>query len=85
MVHVFKDRTFAIEIKCSPVSAMIKKAAGIEAGSGTPNLKKVGKITMKQIETIAAEKGKEMTGHSVAALSRTIAGTARSMGVDVIG
>ena len=84
MIHVYKDRTFSFELKCSPVSAMIKKVVGIELGSGVPNKNKVGKITKKQIETIAAEKGKEMTGHSLEALCRTIAGTARSMGVDVV-
>lgn len=84
MIHVFKDRTFTFELKCSPVSAMIKKAAGIESGSGVPNKNKVGKLTQKQVEAIAAEKGKEMTGHSIEALCRTVAGTARSMGVDVV-
>lgn len=85
LIYVYKDRTFSFELKCPPASSMIKKAAGIESGSGVPQKNKVGKITKKQLEAIAAEKGKEMTGHSIEALMRTIAGTARSMGVDVVG
>lgn len=84
LIYVYKDRSFSFELKCPPASSMIKKAAGIDAGSGVPHKNKVGKITHKQLEAIAAEKGKEMTGHSKEALMRTIAGTARSMGVDVV-
>jgi large subunit ribosomal protein L11 len=64
---------------------LIKDAAGIEKGSGVPNKDKVGKINADQLRAIAEEKGKELSGHSTEALMRTIAGTARSMGVEVEG
>ncbi len=85
VVTVYKDRTFSFEIKQPPASVLIKEAAKIEKGSGVPNKDKVGKLTRAQIEAIAKEKGKEMTGHSVEALARSLAGTARSMGVTVEG
>lgn len=85
VVTVYKDRTFTFEIKQPPASILIKDAAKIEKGSGVPNKDKVGKLTKAQLEAIAKEKGKEMTGHSVDALVRTLAGTARSMGVTVEG
>lgn len=85
VVTVFKDRTFTFEIKQPPASILIKEAAKIEKGSGVPNKDKVGKLTKAQLEVIAKEKGKEMTGLSTDALVRTLAGTARSMGVTVEG
>ena len=85
VVTVYKDRTFSFEIKQPPASVLIKEAAKIEKGSGVPNKDKVGRLTRAQIEAIAKEKGKEMTGHSVEALARSLAGTARSMGVTVEG
>jgi len=85
VITVYKDRTFSFEIKSPPAAVMIKDAAGIEKGSGVPNKDKVGKLTQDQLKAIAQEKAKEMTGHSVEAMMRTIAGTARSMGVTVEG
>ncbi|NJL31921.1 MAG: 50S ribosomal protein L11 [Phycisphaerales bacterium] len=85
VVTVYKDRTFTFEIKQPPASILIKEAAKIEKGSGVPNKDKVGKLTKAQLEVIAKEKGKEMTGLSTDALVRTLAGTARSMGVTVEG
>jgi len=80
---VYKDRTFAFEIKQPPAAVMIKDVLKLEKGSGVPNKEKVGKLTKAQLEAIAKEKQKEMTGHSLEAMMRTIAGTARSMGVTV--
>ncbi len=85
VVTVYKDRTFTFEIKQPPASILIKEAAKIEKGSGVPNKDKVGKLTKAQLEAIAKDKGKEMTGLSTEALVRTLAGTARSMGVTVEG
>lgn len=85
VVTVYKDRTFSFEIKQPPASVMIKDVAKIEKGSGVPNKDKVGKLTKVQLEAIAKEKMKEMTGHSVEAIMRTLAGTARSMGVTIEG
>lgn len=81
VITVYKDRTFTFEIKSPPAAVMIKDVAGIEKGSGVPNKDKVGKLTAEQLKGIAEEKAKELTGHSVEAMMRTIAGTARSMGV----
>lgn len=85
VITVYKDRTFSFEIKSPPAAVMIKDVAGIEKGSGVPNKDKVGKLTTEQVKSIAEEKAKELTGHSVEAMMRTIAGTARSMGVTVEG
>jgi len=83
VITVYKDRTFSFEIKSPPAAVMIKDAAGIDKGSGVPNKDKVGKLTADQLKAIAQEKAKELTGHSVEAMMKTIAGTARSMGVTV--
>jgi len=83
VITVFADRTFTFEIKSPPAAVMIIDAAGIEKGSGVPNKDKVGKLTQDQLKAIAEEKAKELTGHSVEAMMRTIAGTARSMGVEI--
>lgn len=83
IITVFADRTFEFEIKSSPAAVMICDAAKAEKGSGTPNTVKVGKITKAQLEAIAKEKMKDMSAASIEAAMRTIAGTARSMGVTV--
>ena len=85
VITVYKDRSFEFEIKSPPAAVLVKDAAGVEKGSGEPNKTKVGKLTADQIRAIVEEKGKEMTGHSVEAKMRTIAGTARSMGITVEG
>ncbi|MEX0744924.1 MAG: 50S ribosomal protein L11, partial [Phycisphaeraceae bacterium] len=77
VITVYKDRTFEFEIKSPPAAVLLKDAAGVEKGSGVPNKDKVGKVTVDQIRAIADEKVKEMTGHNVEAMMRTIAGTAR--------
>lgn len=85
LVSVYQDRTFDIEIKSPPAAVMIKDMASIEKGSGVPNKDKVGTLTMDQVYAIAEEKAKELTGKDRDANARTIAGTARSMGVVVEG
>ncbi len=85
VITVFKDRSFTFEIKSPPAAVMIKDAAGVEKGSGVPNKDKVGKITQEQLRAIAKEKAKELTGHTPEAMMRTLAGTARSMGITVEG
>lgn len=85
VITVYKDRSFDFEIKSPPAAVLIAEAAGVQKGSGQPNKNKVGKITQAQVRKIAEEKVKEMTGHSIEAMMRTVAGTARSMGVTVEG
>ena len=72
-------------LKTPPAAVLVRKAIGIEKGSGTPNTKKVGKITRKQLEAIAQQKMPDLTAADLDAAVRTIAGSARSMGVDVEG
>lgn len=85
IVTVYSDRTFDLEIKSSPASALIKEAAKAEKGSGVPNKEKVGKITREQVRKIAAEKQADLNSNSIEAAMRVIEGTARSMGVTVEG
>jgi large subunit ribosomal protein L11 len=85
VITVYNDRSFTFIMKTPPASVLIKKAIGIESGSATPNTAKVGKISRKQLEDIAKLKAPDMTAASLEAGVRTIAGSARSMGVDVEG
>ena len=85
VITVYSDRSFTFIMKTPPASVLIRKAIGIEKGSGTPNTAKVGKITRAQIEEIAKTKPPDLTAADLAAAVRTIAGSARSMGVDVEG
>jgi len=85
VITVYKDRTFDFEVKQPPAAVQILEAAGVPKGSGVPNKDKVGEITKAQVEKIAKEKMKEMTSHSLEAAMRTVAGTARSLGVTVEG
>ena len=85
VITVYKDRSFDFEVKSPPAAVLLADAAGVQKGSGEPNKNKVGKVTQDQLRSIAAEKQKEMTGHSVEAVMRTLAGTARSMGITVEG
>jgi len=84
IVTIFEDRTFTFILKKPPVPDMIKKAAGIEKGTGTAGKEKVGKITMSQVEEIAKNKMPDLNTKDLEAAKRTVAGTARSMGVEVI-
>jgi large subunit ribosomal protein L11 len=83
IVTVYSDRTFDLEVKSSPASAMIKDEAKIEKGSGVPNKQKNGKLTPAQVRKIAEAKMQDLNANSVEAAMRIIEGTARSMGVTV--
>jgi large subunit ribosomal protein L11 len=85
VITVYSDRSFTFIMKTPPASVLIRKAIGIEKGSGTPNTSKVGKITRKQLEEVAKTKQPDLTAADLDAAVRTIAGSARSMGVDVEG
>ena len=85
IITVYSDRSFTFVMKTPPASVLIRKALGIEKGSGTPNSAKVGKISRKQLEEIAKLKTPDLTAANLEAAVRTVAGTARSMGVDVEG
>ena len=81
LITVYSDRSFEFEIKTSPASVLIASTLKIEKGSSTPNTTKVGKLTKAQLKKIAEEKMKDLNTSNVEAAMRTIAGTARSMGV----
>jgi large subunit ribosomal protein L11 len=85
IITVYSDRSFTFIMKTPPASVLIRKAIGIEKGSGVPNTQKVGKISRQQIEEVAKTKTPDLTAADLEAAVRTIAGTARSMGVDVEG
>jgi len=85
VITVYSDRSFTFVTKSSPASHYLKIAAGITSGSGEPNKTKVGKVTRKQVEEIAAKKENDLTAGSIDAAVKTIAGTARSMGIEVEG
>jgi large subunit ribosomal protein L11 len=83
VITVYSDRSFTFITKTPPASILILKALGLEKGSGTPNTQKVGKITKKQLEGIAKVKMPDITAADLDAAIRTIAGSARSMGIEV--
>jgi large subunit ribosomal protein L11 len=85
VITVYSDRSFTFVMKTPPASVLIRKAIGIEKGSGAPNTNKVGKISRKQLEEIAKTKTPDLTAANLEAAVRTVAGTARSMGVEVEG
>jgi len=85
IITVYSDRSFTFVMKTPPAAVLIRKAIGIEKGSGTPNTNKVGKITRQQLEEIAKTKQPDLTAADLDAAVRTIAGSARSMGVEVEG
>jgi large subunit ribosomal protein L11 len=85
VITVYSDRSFTFILKTPPASVLLRKALGIEKGSGTPNSAKVGKVTRAQLEAIARTKMPDLTAADLDAAVRTIAGSARSMGVDVEG
>ncbi len=83
VITVYADRTFSFITKTPPAAVLIKKACGIESGSGVPNKTKVATITMAQVRQIAEQKMPDLNAASVEAAARMVAGTARSMGVTV--
>jgi large subunit ribosomal protein L11 len=85
VITVFQDKSFTFITKSSPASALLKKAAGITAGSKEPNKEKVGKVTRKQVLEIVKIKMKDLNATSEEAAFRVVAGTARSMGIEVVG
>lgn len=83
VVEVYEDRTYNMIYKTEPASALILKALGKEKGSGTPNTSKIGKLSMAQVKEIAEKKMPDLNASDIDAAAKIVAGTARSMGVDV--
>ena len=84
VISVYSDRSFTYEVKSPPAAVLLKDAAQIAKGSGVPNKEKVGTVTAKQVRTIAERKLPDLNAYDLDAASRIIAGTARSMGIDVL-
>ena len=84
VITVYADRSFTFVTKTPPAAVLIKKAAGLESGSGVPNKTKVGKITREQAQKIAEQKMPDLNAASVEAATSMICGTARSMGIEVV-
>lgn len=85
VITAYADKSFTFEMKTPPASILLKKAAGIQKGSPKPHLDKVGKVTRAQLEEIAKQKQPDLTAADLSAAVRTIAGSARSMGLTVEG
>lgn len=85
VITVYSDKSFTFTMKTTPAAHLLKKAAGIKSGSGTPNTKKVGKLNRSQLEEIARTKQPDLSAADLDAAVRTIAGTARSMGIETEG
>ncbi|MGB8712059.1 MAG: 50S ribosomal protein L11 [Onishia taeanensis] len=85
VITVYSDRSFTFITKTTPAAVLLKKAAGIKSGSGEPNKNKVGTVTREQLEEIAKTKEPDLTAADLDAAVRTIAGSARSMGLNVEG
>lgn len=84
VITVYQDRSFTFVCKTPPASVLLMKAAKLEKGSGVPNKEKVGKVTKAQVEEIAKIKMPDLNCHDIEAAMKIVAGTARSMGIDVI-
>ena len=84
VITVYADRTFTFELRTPPASVLLKRAAKIAKGSGEPNRTKVGTVTKSQVREIAELKAPDLNAHDVENASRIVAGTARSMGLDVV-
>lgn len=82
-ISVYEDRTYSFVLKTPPVSGLILKALGKEKGSGKPNTAKIGTLTKAQVKTIAERKMPDLNAHDIDAAMKVVAGSARSMGVDV--
>ena len=82
-ITIFQDGSFKFDLKSPPAAMMLKKAAGIEKGSATPNTAKVGKVTRAQIREIAAAKYKDMNANDIEAAMKQLEGTARNMGITI--
>ena len=82
-VTIYEDRTFDFKLKTAPAAFLLRKAAGIEKGSGTPNKSKAGTVTKDQVRQIAEQKMADLNANDVEAAAKIIEGTARSMGIEV--
>ncbi|MFI3330610.1 MAG: 50S ribosomal protein L11 [Rikenellaceae bacterium] len=85
IITVYSDKSFDFIVKQPPVAIQLKEAAGIQSGSAEPNRKKVGQVTWEQIQVIAQDKMPDMNCFTLEAAMRMVAGTARSMGINVVG
>ena len=85
VITVYGDRSFTFVTKTPPAAILLKKAAGLQKGSGTPNKDKVGKVTEKQVREIATQKMPDLNAASIETAIKSIKGTARSMGIEVVG
>ncbi|NLY30857.1 MAG: 50S ribosomal protein L11 [Firmicutes bacterium] len=83
VITVYEDRSFTFVTKTPPAAVLLKKAAGLDKASGTPNMQKVGRVTKEQVKEIAELKMPDLNAASLEAAMRMIAGTARSMGIEV--
>jgi len=83
VITVFEDRSFTFVLKTPPAAELIKKAAGVDKGSGEPNRKKVGKISMDKVREIAKAKMVDLNANDIDAAAKIVAGTARSMGIEI--
>jgi len=83
IITIYEDRSFDFKLKTPPASDLLRRAAGAEKGSGEPNKKKAGKITRSQLREIAEKKMQDLNADSIDAAERIIAGTARSMGIEI--
>ena len=83
LITIYADRTFTFELKTPPASVLLKKAAKIEKGSGEPNRNKVGRVTKAQVREIAQMKLPDLNANDIEAAMKIVAGTARSMGLEV--
>ena len=84
-ITIFEDRSFTFVCKTPPAAALLRQAAGVEKGSGEPNREKVGRVTLEQVRSIAQQKLDDLNTPDLTSAEKIIAGTARSMGLDVVG
>lgn len=83
-VTIYQDSSFTFELKTPPTADLLRKAAGVDKGSAEPNRTKVGRITRQQLREIAETKMRDLNAHNIEAAERQIAGTARSMGIEIV-
>lgn len=84
VITVYEDRSFSFILKTPPASALLKKAAGVEKGSGEPNKQKVGKVTKADLRMIAERKMPDLNTDNIEAAEKIVAGTARNMGIEIV-
>ena len=84
VISVYTDRSFSFEVKSPPASVLLKEAAKLAKGSGVPNKEKVGSVTREQLRAIAERKAPDLNAYTLEAAERIVAGTARSMGIEVV-